>query len=314
MADKLLTFGETMGLVQARDIGRLRTGADCRVSVGGAEGNVAIAAARLGAPTIWCGRVGRDSLGDLIEQTLRSAGVQAVITRDSAPTGIMVKHERFAGDVHVDYHRAGSAGSRIEPGDVPDSALAESSVVHTTGITPALGANARRTVFAVLDRAGTAGLAVSFDVNYRRKLWSEETARPVLKDLLQRSDIVFAGAEEAELVLGERLDPVESAQALARLSGAREVIIKLGAQGCVAVVEEQVYSAPAPVVPVVDLVGAGDAFVGAYLAERLAGRPVEKRLATAVAVGALAVAAPGDCENLPAREDLESFDRRDVHR
>lgn len=314
MGTKLLTFGETMGLFQARDIGRLRTGADCRVGVGGAEGNVAIAAARLGTPAIWCGRLGRDSLGDLVEQTLRAADVQTVITRDTAPTGIMVKHERFGGYAHVDYHRAGSAGSRIEPTDVPDTALAEASVVHLTGITPALGASARKTVFDVLDRASLADLTVSFDVNFRSKLWTGDEARPVLKDILERSDIVFAGVDEAELVLGRRLDPIAAAHALARLSGAREVIIKRGAEGCTAVVEEQVYAAPATVVPVIDLVGAGDAFVGGYLAERQAGAPVETRLATATAVGALAVATLGDCENLPTREDLAALDRQDVHR
>jgi 2-dehydro-3-deoxygluconokinase len=314
MPGKLVTFGETMGLFQARDIGRLRTGAACRVSVGGAEANVAMAAARLGAPAIWCGRLGTDSLGDLVEQTLRAADVQTVIARDRAPTGIMVKHERFGGDVHVDYHRAASAGSRITPADVPESALAESAVVHTTGITPAVSAGARETVFDVLDRAARRGVAVSFDVNFRSKLWTRDAARPVLTEILRRSDIVFAGVEEAELMLGERLDPTEAAHAMARISGAREVIIKRGAEGCTALVDGQVCSVPAPVVPVIDLVGAGDAFVGAYLAERLAGAPVEHRLATAVAVGALAVATPGDCENLPSREDLESLSRRDVHR
>ncbi|HEY9519588.1 MAG TPA: 50S ribosomal protein L11 methyltransferase, partial [Gemmatimonadales bacterium] len=76
------------------------------LDLGSGSGILAIAAARLGAPAIWCGRLGRDSLGDLVEQTLRAAEVQTVIVRDSAPTGIMVKHERFGGDVHVDYHRA----------------------------------------------------------------------------------------------------------------------------------------------------------------------------------------------------------------
>lgn len=314
MREKLAAFGETMGLLQAREIGVLRTGADCRVSIGGAESNVAIAAARLGAPTIWCGRVGRDALGDLIERTLRAEGVQTVITRDAAPTGIMVKHERFASDVHVDYHRRGSAGSRICSSDVPDSVLAESAILHLSGITAALSPGAREAVFDVLDRAGRSGITVSFDVNFRSKLWTAAGARPVLRDILGRADIVFAGVEEAELLLGSQLAPSDAASALADASGAREVVIKRAAQGCTALVDGQVWSVPAVQVRVVDPVGAGDAFVGAYLAERLAGAPAEKRLETAVAVGALAVAAPGDCENLPERAHLDSIDGADVSR
>lgn len=314
MAGTLLAFGETMGLVQTGEIGLLRTGAPCRVSIGGAESNVAIAAARLGAATVWCGRVGPDALGDLVERTLRAEGVTAVVARDAAPTGLMVRHERFAGDVHVDYHRAGSAGSRIRPADIPDELLAGAGVVHLTGITPALGTGARETVLDVLDRAERLGVPVCFDVNFRSKLWTADEARPVLIEILRRCDIVFAGAEEAELLLGERLEPAEAAAALARAARSAEAIVKLGAQGCTALVDGREWSLPAPEVTLVDAVGAGDAFVGAYLAERITGAPAPDRLATAVAVGALAVAAPGDCENLPTRADLAALGAHDIRR
>ena len=55
---------------------------------------------------------------------------------------------------------------------------------------------------------------------------------------------------------------------------------------------------------VVDPVGAGDAFVAGYLAERLDGNGPARRLATAIAAGAFAVTVPGDCEGLPRRSDL----------
>jgi 2-dehydro-3-deoxygluconokinase len=64
---------------------------------------------------------------------------------------------------------------------------------------------------------------------------------------------------------------------------------------------------PALKVTVVDSVGAGDAFVAGYLADRLAGAKPAERLATAVAVGAFAVTVPGDCEGLPSRADLATL-------
>jgi 2-dehydro-3-deoxygluconokinase len=86
--------------------------------------------------------------------------------------------------------------------------------------------------------------------------------------------------------------------------GPREVLVKRGAQGCVALVDGQPYRRDAIAVRSVDPVGAGDAFVAGYLAELVAGRPVGARLDTAVAAGAFAVTVTGDWEGLPTRAEL----------
>ncbi|MEV6495417.1 PfkB family carbohydrate kinase, partial [Actinoplanes sp. NPDC051633] len=136
-------------------------------------------------------------------------------------------------------------------------------------------------------------------VNYRAKLWSRFDAAPVLRDLASRADLVFAGPDEAALFVGDE----EPLAGLARL-GPAEVVVKDGARGCTALIEGSRYALPAPAVTVVDPVGAGDAFVAGYLADRMAGAPPEARLRTAIAVGAFSVTVPGDCEGLPRREDL----------
>jgi 2-dehydro-3-deoxygluconokinase len=82
------------------------------------------------------------------------------------------------------------------------------------------------------------------------------------------------------------------------------VIVKDGRRGCTALIDGERYEVPAPTVTVVDPVGAGDAFVAGYLAERMAGRPPQARLQTAIAAGAFAVTVPGDCENVARRGDL----------
>nr|BFE69202.1 hypothetical protein GCM10020092_025030 [Actinoplanes digitatis] len=110
-------------------------------------------------------------------------------------------------------------------------------------------------------------MTVSVDVNYRSKLWSSYDAAPVLRDLVTRAQVVFAGPDEAELVLGPGGNPAERLAGL----GPSEVVIKDGARGCTALIEGERHAVKALEVTVVDPVGAGDAFVAGYLADRLAG-------------------------------------------
>jgi len=303
----LLTFGEAMGLVTARGIGTLELVSGFGLTIGGSEGNVAVGAARLGAPVVWIGRVGQDAVGDLIARRLGAEPLDAVVIRDRSFTGLMVRHARTAQTVHVDYHRAGSAGSRLSPADIPADRIRDAGIVHFTGITPALSDSARCAVLHVVDSARSAGVVVSMDVNYRRKLWRAEEAAPVLRALVRRSDVVFAGVAEAQLVTGTTSD---DRSALARQLtglGPAEVVIKDGAHGCTAIVDDELMSQPAVTTVVVDPVGAGDAFVAGYLAERLTMAPARRRLETAVAMGAYAASVPGDCELLPTRAELDAF-------
>lgn len=303
----LLTFGETMGVVIADQPGQLGTVRSFGLGIGGAESNVAMAVARLGQPATWVGRVGRDALGQLVEQRLLAAGVRVVAVPGPGFTGIMVRHRPAGASLHVDYHRAGSAGSRICFDDVTEDRVRAAAVLHVTGITPALGASANEAVRNAVDVAKAAGVLVSLDVNYRSKLWSAHEARPALRALASRADIVFAGIDEARLVLDRPSGGTSMLlQGLAGL-GPAEVVIKDGARGCHALVDGVELAQPAVPATVVDPVGAGDAFVGGYLAERLAGSGTAARLAMATRAGAYAVAVPGDCDSVPARAQLEAL-------
>lgn len=309
-----MTFGESMGLFAASRTGRFGRDRGFTLGLGGAESNVAVGAARLGVPVTWFGRVGSDATGDLIQRLLVAEGIDTVAVRDPGFTGLMVKHERFVGASHVDYHRSDSAGSRLSPADIPVEKVRTAGILHATGITPALSSSARAAVFQAVEVAREAGVAVSVDVNFRRKLWSPSEAAPVLRDLISRTDIVFAGRDEVDVVTGEvSTDAADAASHLSRWCGG-EVVVKDGARGCAALVDGTPYQLPAVLVTVVDPVGAGDAFVAGYLADRLAAADVPTRLSTAVRCGGLAVSVPGDCENLPFRADLANLDGDDVSR
>jgi 2-dehydro-3-deoxygluconokinase len=299
----LITLGETMGLITQTGVGHVRNGEAMTFGMGGAESNVAIGVRRLGVPSAWIGRLGDDPPGRLIRRELRAEGVEVLAIDDPGATGLMIRWRPSAGRGHVIYHRCESAGSHLRASDVPEKLLARAAVLHTTGITLALGAGPAGAVTRAIALARQAGTTVSFDVNYRRALWAEVEAAAAVRAVLADCDVVFAGLDEARILSGHG-DPERATRALESM-GPRQVLITLGERGCVARIDGTSIELPAPAATVVDAVGAGDAFVAGYLAELIAGEPAGARLATAVRAGALAVAAPGDWEGMPDREALE---------
>ncbi|MFC9351668.1 sugar kinase [Arthrobacter sp. NPDC057013] len=303
-APYVLTFGETMALMRADQPGPLAHASTLTLGIGGSESNVAIGLQRLGVQAVWCGRVGDDSLGQLVEREIRAEGVQTrTVLDEAAPTGLMIKERRTPSAQRVNYYRTGSAGSRISPSDVDEELISSAGLLHLTGITPALSESARATIFEAIAIAKTAKVPVSFDLNYRAKLWSADEAREVYREIIPIADIVFAGDEEAAIAVGAESDPEDLAHRLAKL-GPRQSIIKLGAAGAIALIDGQLYRQPPVLVEAVDTVGAGDAFVAGYLAEFMNHASPPERLQTAAATGAFACLVPGDWEGFPRRDEL----------
>lgn len=299
----VVTFGETMALIRTVGSGPLAHARNAELGIGGSESNVAVALRRLGAPVTWIGRIGDDSFGDLVERELRAEGIGLHVVRDQdAPTGLMVKERRTGTATRVWYYRKGSAGAHFAIGDVPDEVWGAATLLHVTGITPALSDSAAKATVHYMEHARALGVPVSLDLNYRRALWTIEDARPVYRTLISLADVVFGGPDEAAIAVGDGT-PVELASRLCG-SGPTEAVIKLAAAGAYALVDGHPYRRPAVPVAVVDSVGAGDGFVAGYLAERLAGRGPEERLQTATAVGAFACTVAGDWEGLPRRDEL----------
>lgn len=308
----VFTLGESMGLVRGDGIGGFEHLATARIDSGGAEGNVAIGLARLGAPSTWLGRVGDDAFGRRVVGDLRSEGVtvRAIIDPDAA-TGLMLKSSPRSGTTVVDYHRRGSAGSRLQPGDLDGAGVEAHDILHVTGITLGLSTTARAAVFDAIDRAKGAGALVSFAVNHRAKIWSAAEAVAHYLRVAAQADILFASEDEARMLMPDvaaaaHSDAPALAHGLAAL-GAAESIVTRGSLGAIAVIEGEPIEVDAVPVPVADTVGAGDAFAAGYLAERLAGASPAQRLRTAALAGAFACTHPGDWQGLPRRADLDSI-------
>jgi 2-dehydro-3-deoxygluconokinase len=302
---RVVTAGETMALLVPPSPGRLRHASSLSLSIGGAESNVAIALARLGIPAAWVSVLGDDELGELVLHRLRGEGVDTSAVRriQDRPTGLYLREE-VGGMLRVHYYRSGSAAATLAPGAFDPSILEGAAFIHLTGITGALSPECAEFLPWAAITARGAGVLVSYDVNYRSRLWAPPAARAATEALLPLVDVLFLGDEEAAALWGWNTDA-----ALDRLSefGPPEIVVKLGAKGCAGLVDgERLTSAGFPVRQL-DPIGAGDAFAAGYLAATLWGWAPEQRLRTANAMGAFCVQSLGDYEGLPSRRELTAF-------
>jgi 2-dehydro-3-deoxygluconokinase len=299
----LLTVGEP--LICLTSAGRLAAAPTLAKSIGGAEANVAIGLARLGLRAAYVSRVGADPFGDEVVRTLRGEGVDVsrVERSPTHPTALMVKELRSPDDARVHYYRQGSAASELDGigGDLP---LARH--VHATGITLALGPGPARAVAQLLSAGRAMGASVSFDPNIRLKLWSLDDAAAAIREVLPDiDDLLLSEGEALAIAAAGELD-----EALVRLAdrGIARIVVRRGAEGAVGLAGgERVEVAATAAGPVVDSVGAGDAFTAGYLFERLAGSTFATALATGAWTAGHAVAQVGDYEGLPDRADYDAW-------
>ncbi|GIH25863.1 ribokinase [Acrocarpospora phusangensis] len=304
----VVTFGETMAALRAD--GLIRLGGTMRLSVAGAESNVAIGLARLGHSVGWVGLVGGDEPGELVLRTLRAEGVDVAhaCVDERGPTGLILLERRVGELTRVIYHRAGSAASFLVADDVLPALDSLPKLLHVTGITPALGRGPAEAVRVVVREAAASGVLTCLDVNYRARLWGREQAAETLRPLVSSLSVVIASDDELELVAPGAATTERDRVAALLDAGVSEVIIKRGGDGASGHTADQVVDVPARRVQVVDVVGAGDAFVAGYLSGLLDELDLTGRLDRAVTTGAFAVASSGDWEGLPSRSELGLLD------
>jgi 2-dehydro-3-deoxygluconokinase len=308
---EVITLGEVLVAFTAPSGSPLADALTFERHIVGAESNAAVGIARLGHRVAFIGRVGTDGLGTAALRALRGEGVdvRGVRIEPDAPTGLLIRERRSLGPSDVVYHRAGSAGSRLAPDDVDGArdAIAGARWLHVTGITPALSETAAAAVRRAVELARAAGVTVSLDVNLRRKLWPDDVAAAVLRELAGDVDVVLAGIDEAAVVTGTTDDDPGRLAAAVLALGPSIAVLKLGADGALGMERGgQVVRRPAvPVSVLVDPVGAGDAFSAGFIVARLEGGDVARALDVANACGAAAVSAVGDITGLPDRVELD---------
>ena len=303
----MITFGEAMMLLVADRPGPLEHVESFHKRSAGAETNVAIGLARLGLKVGWASRLGADSMGRFLLAAMTAEGIDCShVTLDAAcGTGFMFKGKTLdASDPPVEYHRRGSAASRMGPADIDKAWLMGARHLHATGVFAAVSNITLSAAQQSMDLMRAAGRSVSFDPNLRPTLWaSPEHMRECINDLAARADWVLPGIEEGRLLTGE-----SSAEGIARFyreRGASLVVVKLGKEGAYFDGAAGTgFVAGFPVEKVIDTVGAGDGFAVGVISALLEGRSVPEAVRRGAWIGARAVQVLGDSEGLPTRAEL----------
>jgi 2-dehydro-3-deoxygluconokinase len=273
---------------------------------GGDTSNAAIAAARAGAKTGYLTRLGQDRFGDWLMDLWRREGVDTSgIERDAqAPTGIYFVTHGAKGH-EFSYLRAGSAASRMTPQWLPRELVRQTKILHVSGISLAISPSARETVFDAMATAREAGTLVSFDSNLRLKLWSLEDARAAITRAIGISDIFLPSIDDVNVLSG-----LSDANAIVDWShglGAKQVVLKCGADGALASDGKRRESIAARRVDVVDATGAGDCFCGNLLARIAHGDSLFDAARYANAAAAIAVQGFGAVAPLPRPERVKAM-------
>jgi 2-dehydro-3-deoxygluconokinase len=302
--------GETMAALAPADGTGLEAAEALRLDVAGAESNVAMYLAGHGVPARWVSAVGDDPFGRRVLARVADCGVDVSGVRVDAarPTGVMFK-DPGPESTRVHYYRRGSAASALGPGVLAGPAVRTATVLHLTGITPALSPSCRALAEAALaEPRERRPYAVSFDVNLRPALW-DESPGALLHGLASRADIVFAGLDEARALWGEHLTDATAVRAL--LPEPRILVIKDGPRSATAFLHDTAVTVPALKVEVHEVVGAGDAFAAGFLAGLLHTGNLTPALRLAHLTAASALRVPSDHGPLPPpalREHLLTAD------
>ena len=200
----VVTFGEAMIRLAPPNFQRLEQTDSLDLQVGGGELNVAVGVGRLGLKSSWVSRLPKNALGRLMENRVRQAGVDAshIVWAGDGRMGLyFVEFGAAPRPSSVLYDRAHSAISAIKPGEVDWKKVFEGAKwCHTSGITPALSDSAASTTREALQAAKQAGVTVSYDLNYRGKLWSPEKAQSVQEPLMQYVDVLITTEEDTDVV------------------------------------------------------------------------------------------------------------------
>jgi 2-dehydro-3-deoxygluconokinase len=300
MAD-ILTLGEALieFMRQPDDGGRVLY----EQGFGGDTSNTAIAAARQGASVGYLSAVGDDLFGQALRDLWRAEGVSDthVLTRPGDPTGAYFVQPHASGR-QFSYARRGSAASLYGPQDLPEEAIAEAKVLHSSGLSQAISPTMRAAVKRGAEIARAKGTLFSFDTNLRLNLWSLEAAKAAAEEILPLADIVFPSDDEAEQLTGLTEPDAILDHYLAY--GARIVALKRGAQGVrIATPASRIDIPPAASSPV-DSTGAGDSFAGAFLAYYLETGDVRRAGHLAARVAAGTVSGFGAIAPIPRRDQV----------
>jgi 2-dehydro-3-deoxygluconokinase len=306
----LTSLGEMLLRLSVPSGERLEAAKHLDVFPAGAEANVVSLLARLERRTYWAGALPQNSLGRLAVNALRTAGVNTngIVWNESGRMGTYyVEFGAPPRGIQVTYDRAYSCMAQLKVDEIDWDTLLNTRLLHLTGITPALSHTCHEIVSEALKQAKQRGVPVSFDVNYRQKLWTKNDARKILMPMIQNVELLFCSARDATHLFDCRGTIQEVAQRMSEISHAKSIVITNSDEGALLWDGKEWLYEPARPTQIIDRLGAGDALAAGVVHGWLEG-DLTSGLRYGVTLAALALSQFGDMV-ITNKEEMLSLSR-----
>ncbi|MBE1159389.1 bifunctional 5-dehydro-2-deoxygluconokinase/5-dehydro-2-deoxyphosphogluconate aldolase [Dyella acidiphila] len=293
--------------------------------LGGSSANAAFGAARLGLRTAMLSRVGDDHMGRFLLETLHSVHCDTSQVQVDAQrlTALVLLGIKDRDSFPLIFYRENCADMALAAEDIDEAFIASSGALAITGTHfSAPGVHAASSKALALARKH--GVRTVLDIDYRPVLWgltgrgdgetrfiADDQVTAHLQAILPQFDLIV-GTEEEFHIAGGSQDLLQALQAVRALTPAT-LVVKRGALGC-SVIEgaipqalEQAPTYRGTQVEVLNVLGAGDAFIAGFLYGWLRGESIERSCAYANACGAIVVSRHGCAPAMPSRAELDYF-------
>ncbi len=330
---KIVTMGEIMLRLSTPNNEKFIQADEFDINYGGGEANVAVSLANYGHDAEFVSALPKNPIGDAAIATLRKYNVGTKhISRSGERVGIYFLETGSAMRAsNVVYDRANSSISTAKADEFDfDAIFKDADWFHFTGITPAVSDSAAKLTEVALKAAKKAGVTVSVDLNFRKKLWSSEKAKRIMTNLMQYVDVCIGNEEDAEKVLGFKPGNTDVTAGELELNGYVDIFNQMCDQfkfkyvisslresfsasnndwsACImdGATREFYHSKKYHITPIVDRVGGGDSFAAGLICGLCDKKDFKSALEFAVAASALKHTIPGDF-NLVTREDVEGL-------
>lgn len=331
---KFVTFGEIMLRLAPIGYDRFAQSKEFGVVYGGGEANVAVSLSNFGKDVYFVTKLPKHEIGQAAVNELRKFGVDTRhIARGGDRIGIYFCEKGAAQrPSKVVYDRANSAVSQAKMEDFNWQEIFEGAEwFHFTGITPAISDNCAEICMEAVKAAKEAGVMVSVDLNYRKKLWSTEKAGKVMGELIKYCDVVIANEEDAEKVFGIKADATDITGGKLSDEGykkvAKELVDRFKLSSAAITLREsysasdngwsamlydgkEYYKSKKYDVHIVDRVGGGDSFAAGLIYGLTSRMDAQSALEFAVAASCLKHTVEGDF-NMVSVEEVETLMKGD---
>ena len=266
---EVVTLGETMLRLSPVTVSTLEEAQQFQVDVAGAESNVAVSLARMGMTVGWVSKLIDNSIGRLIAKRIQWHGVDVsrIVWSESGRNSLYYLEPGVEPrPTRLIYDRTNSAFTTLRFDEIDLDYLKTARLVHLCGITPALGEDIDRLTHQIIDHVGKSGTFISFDVNYRSKLWSPSIAKKILTPIVKKVDILICSLNDAATIFDfSSTDAEEVVKCLQQEYHNQIVVLTMADNGAVAFDGQNTWYQDAYQAGSVDRIGRGDSFSAGFL-------------------------------------------------